>query len=761
MCLALVPRPWNGLKRRFALIRYFPIKPIHLAFLLLLLYFLIFSWTMAGLGLFVFALFNLVRNYPLKKVFQSLLCLALFAAYFGFIQYKSERDMAAAPASLSQIQMIPDTISVNGDLLSFEGKSDGQTYQVFYKLKSQKEQGYFQKLDKSLLLKVKASTEESTAQLNFKGFDYRNFLRRKGIYRIARIEVLESLEEIKGLTFFELLQDWRRKAILYCQENFPAPMQHYMTGLLFGYLDKSFEDMTELYSSLGIIHLFALSGMHVTFFLGLFRFVCLRIGLRLHVVDGLQLVFSVFYAGLTGFSVSVLRSLVQSSLATRGIKRLDNLAITVLILSIIRPNFLLTTGGVLSFSYAFVLALTSFEDLSRYARVLVESLALSLGVLPILIFYFSVYQPLSILLTAAFSLLFDLLVLPILTLAFCLSPVVKLSFFNGLFLAMEKVLIWTSNLVDKPLVFGMPNLGILLLLLLLLGFLYDCYSRKKLALVLSLIIALLFFLTKNPPSNEVTVVDIGQGDSIFLRDVRGKTVLIDVGGRIKFGQEAQWQERVSDANAERTLIPYLKSRGVARIDHLVLTHTDEDHVGDMEIIAQHFKIGEVLVSPGSLTNPEFVAKLRAMRVQVRPVKAGDSLSIMKSQLQVLYPKAVGDGGNNDSLVLYGKLLDKKFLFTGDLEEGELDLISTYPNLPVDVLKAGHHGSKGSSYPEFLKHIGADIALISAGQNNRYQHPHQETLDRFEQANMTVYRTDQQGAIRFRGLKKWTVETVRE
>jgi competence protein ComEC len=437
MCLALVPRPWNGLKRRFALIRYFPIKPIHLAFLLLLLYFLIFSWTMAGLGLFVFALFNLVRNYPLKKVFQSLLCLALFAAYFGFIQYKSERDMAAAPANLSQIQMLPDTISVNGDLLSFEGKSDGQTYQVFYKLKSQKEQGYFQKLDKSLLLKVRASTEEATAQRNFKGFDYRNFLRRKGIYRIARIEVLESLEEIKGLTFFELLQDWRRKAILYCQENFPAPMQHYMTGLLFGYLDKSFEDMTDLYSSLGIVHLFALSGMHVTFFLGLFQFVCLRIGLRLHVVDGLQLVFSVFYAGLTGFSVSVLRSLVQSSLATRGIKRLDNLAITVLILSIIRPNFLLTTGGVLSFSYAFVLALTSFEDLSRYARVLVESLALSLGVLPILIFYFSVYQPLSILLTAAFSLLFDLLVLPILTLAFCLSPVVKLSFLNGLFLSLE------------------------------------------------------------------------------------------------------------------------------------------------------------------------------------------------------------------------------------------------------------------------------------------------------------------------------------
>ncbi|MDX5039081.1 ComEC/Rec2 family competence protein, partial [Streptococcus suis] len=104
--------------------------------------------------------------------------------------------------------------------------------------------------------------------------------------------------------------------------------------------------------------------------------------------------------------------------------------------------------------------------------------------------------------------------------------------------------------------------------------------------------------------------------------------------------------------------------------------------------------------------------------------------------------------------------ETNFLFTGDLEQGELDLIETYPNLPVDVLKAGHHGSKGSSYPEFLDHIGAKIALVSAGENNRYKHPHQETLDRFDSRNIQVYRTDQQGAIRFRGWKEWRIETVR-
>lgn len=108
-----------------------------------------------------------------------------------------------------------------------------------------------------------------------------------------------------------------------------------------------------------------------------------------------------------------------------------------------------------------------------------------------------------------------------------------------------------------------------------------------------------------------------------------------------------------------------------------------------------------------------------------------------------------------------KPIEERFAATLKLAEMPRDLITSYPQLPVDVLKAGHHGSKGSSYPEFLDHIGAKIALISAGENNRYQHPHKETLERLDSQNMQVYRTDLQGAIRFRGWKQWSIETVKE
>ena len=743
------------------MIKHFPVKPIQLAFLLILLYYFCFSKGIGCLMFLLLALLFLWQQYGWKAWYQVSLCLAFFAIFFLTKANQTEQAYQAAPTQLAKIQMIPDTISVNGDLLSFRGKEAGQTYQVFYILKSEKEQEFFKNLNQTMLLSGQVDLEEATPQRNFGGFDYRTYLKHEGIYRIANLSSITEIRQQSSLSFFERLHELRRQAIVSIQRNFPAPMQHYMTGLLFGYLDKSFDEMSDVYTSLGIIHLFALSGMQVGFFVALFRFIILRLGLRRDYVDILQIPFSLVYAGLTGFSVSVIRSLIQSAFANLGIKKLDNLAFTLMTLFILMPNFLLTTGGILSFTYAFILSFIDFDELSHYQKILTECFAISLGSLPVLLYFFSVFQPLSLLLTAIFSLAFDTLILPVLTFVFLLSPLVKITALNPFFVFLETIIKFSKSLIGTPLVFGRPSLGILLLLLLIIGLLYDCYRHKKVAIFLFSIIALLFFQIKHPLENEVTVVDIGQGDSILVRDVKGQTLLIDVGGKVRFSEKKSWQKRLADSNAERTLIPYLKSRGIGKIDQLVLTHTDTDHMGDMLEVAKELKIGQVLVSPGSLTKPDFVVKLRQMKTPVHAVSAGDNLPIMGSHLQVLYPNAVGDGGNNDSVVLYGNLLGKNFLFTGDLEEeGEEQMMATYPNLPVDVLKAGHHGSKGSSRPEFLDHISPQMALISAGQNNRYKHPHQETLDRFQNQNMTIYRTDQQGAIRFRGLNHWKIETVR-
>ncbi|MEG3239848.1 DNA internalization-related competence protein ComEC/Rec2 [Streptococcus suis] len=738
-----------------------PCQPIHLALLAVAVYFAVHSFSLLTIGLLslVLTVFGVRQG---KTVFlKTLPLLALCGLFFGYQKVQWERADQSAPEQVTTVQVIPDTIEVNGDSLSFRGRADGQTYQVFYKLTSQEEQAYFQKLADLVQLEVEAEVSLPAGQRNFKGFDYQAYLKTRGIYRTVKLTAIKKIVLVQSWNVFDWLSSWRRQALVYVKTNFPAPMSHYMTGLLFGELDSDFDQMSDLYSSLGIIHLFALSGMQVGFFIDKFRWILLRLGLTKEAVDKLQIPFSLFYAGLTGFSVSVVRSLVQKILGNMGLRKLDNFAVTVFVCLLILPRFLLTAGGVLTFTYAFLLTVFDFEDLGQVKKVAVESLSISLGILPVLMTYFYAFQPLSILLTFVFSFVFDILLLPGLSVIFLLSPLVKITWVNGFFVFMEKIIVWVADLGLRPWILGKPSELVLLLLLVSLFLLYDFHRKKNWLLGLSLVLALLFFITKHPLENEVTVVDIGQGDSIFLRDMRGRTVLIDVGGRVDFAAKEAWQERSSQANAERTLIPYLHSRGVDRIDSLVLTHTDTDHVGDVLEVAKQVQIGRIVVSPGSLTVPDFVATLKKINVPVHVVKVGDRLPIFDSYLEVLYPDGTGDGGNNDSIVLYGRLLETNFLFTGDLEQGELDLIESYPNLPVDVLKAGHHGSKGSSYPEFLDHIEAKIALVSAGENNRYKHPHQETLDRFDSRDIQVYRTDQQGAIRFRGWREWRIETVRE
>lgn len=760
MFQALATRPWKAFDLMSRSIK-LPCQPIHLALLAVAAYFAVHSFSLLTMGLlsFLLVVFGFRQG---KAVFlKTLPLLALFGLFFGCQKVQWERADQSAPEQVTTVQVIPDTIEVNGDSLSFRGRADGQTYQVFYKLASQEEQAYFQKLTDLVQLEVEAEVSLPAGQRNFKGFDYQAYLKTQGIYRTVTITAIKKISSVQSWNVFDWLSSWRRQALVYVKTNFPAPMSHYMTGLLFGELDSDFDQMSDLYSSLGIIHLFALSGMQVGFFIDKFRWILLRLGLTKETVDKLQIPFSLVYAGLTGFSVSVVRSLVQKILGNLGLRKLDNFAVTVFVCLLILPRFLLTAGGILTFTYAFLLTVFDFEDLGQVKKAAVESLSISLGILPILMTYFYAFQPLSILLTFVFSFVFDVLLLPGLSVIFLLSPLVKMTWVNGFFVLMEKIIVWVADLGLRPWILGKPSGVILVLLLVCLFLLYDFHRKKKWLLGLSLVLALLFFITKHPLENEVTVVDIGQGDSIFLRDMRGRTVLIDVGGRVDFAAKEEWQERSSQANAERTLIPYLHSRGVDRIDSLVLTHTDTDHVGDVLEVAKQVQIGRIVVSPGSLTVPDFVATLKEINAPVHVVKVGDRLPIFDSYLEVLYPDGTGDGGNNDSIVLYGRLLETNFLFTGDLEQGELDLIETYPNLPVDVLKAGHHGSKGSSYPEFLDHIEAKIVLISAGENNRYKHPHQETLDRFDSRNIQVYRTDQQGAIRFRGWREWRIETVRE
>ena len=740
-----------------------PINLFSLALLIAALYFTIFNTNVYAIGALSFLLGCFLKHHWKNKAALKLVGLvgSFFLVYFLFLHHRATIQDKQAPTAINQVTLVADTLSVNGEQLSAIGKAKGQTYQVFYRLKSEKEQHFFKTTSQTLVLKGKIKLSLAIGQRNFQGFNYQSYLASQGIYRMAQIEHLDHVVPQKSLSPLAFLHQLRRRALVHIQTHFPNPMRHYMTGLLFGYLDKEFDEQSQLYTSLGIIHLFALSGMQVGFFLGWFRYGLLRLGLPKDYLLIILLPFSLCYGLMTGWTASVLRSLIQSLLAEFGIKKLDNMGITLLLLFLFLPHFLLTVGGVLSCSYAFLLCLFDFEEMSSLKKSICTSLVLSLGILPFLTFYYGTFQPVSLILTAMFSIVFDSFLLPVLTVFFVLSGLVIFSQINPLFEWMETFLTWIQSWIGQPLILGKPSLFQFGLMIAVLVMLFDFWKKPQFRVCLLMIFSLLMVWVKHPLTNEVTMVDVGQGDSIFLRSMKGDTILIDVGGKVTFGSKEKWQEASQTSNAEKALIPYLQARGVSQIDHLVLTHTDTDHIGDLEEVTKRFKIKEICVSQGALTKPSFVKRLRTLKCPVRTLKAGDNLPMMGRKLQVLYPNKVGDGGNNDSIVLYGKLLGSSFLFTGDLEkEGEEELMVSYPNLKASVLKAGHHGSKGSSSEAFLDQLHPSLALVSAGENNRYKHPNDETLKRFKKRHIKVLRTDQNGAIRFKGWFKWSSETVR-
>ncbi len=732
----------------------FPIPKIYLSFLLLWLYYAIFSASFLALLGLVFLVICLFLQFPWKTVVKILLVCSLFGSWFVFQKWQQEESSQHLVNTVDTVRVLPDTIKVNGDSLSFRGKADGRLFQVYYKLQSESEKEKFQQLSElhEIVVKGKLAIPQGTS--NFAGFDYRNYLKTQGIYQSLTISEIVELKKASSWDIGENLSSLRRKAVVWIKRNFPDPMRNYMTGLLLGHLDTDFEEMNELYSSLGIIHLFALSGMQVGFFMDAFKKLFLRLGLTQEKFKWLAYPFSLVYAGLTGFSASVIRSLLQKLLAQHGFKGLDNFALTILILFLIMPNFFLTAGGVLSCAYAFILTMTG-EEVEGIKGLVRESCIISLGILPILSFYFSEFQPWSILLTFAFSFLFDTVLLPLLSILFCLSFIYPITQFNFLFEWLENIIRYISQLSTRPLVFGQPSLWILILLLITLALIYDYRKNLKKISMLVIVVVSLLFITKHPMENEITVLDMEQGRSIFLRDTTGKTILLDVGEKSEREKKEAWQEKVTTSNAKRSLIPYLKSRGVAKIDQLVLMDNEPKQLDHLLEISKAFVIREILVTEETLSQREFMNKLTESKVKVGVIKTGQQLSIFGSSLEVIDSQ---NRENKGSIALYGKLLNQTFLVTGNTEEKFLT--SHYPKFQADVVINHQKLSKKNSDIEAFKTFQPKVTVISVDKKKTFKVKNGENNQEDKNIENSIYKTDTKGAIRFKGWSSWQIETVR-
>ncbi len=253
---------------------------------------------------------------------------------------------------------------------------------------------------------------------------------------------------------------------------------------------------------------------------------------------------------------------------------------------------------------------------------------------------------------------------------------------------------------------------------------------------------------------ELTVLDVGQGDSLFVVSPHGRTLLIDGGGA--FGGFPGREEHNGIDPGEEAVSPYLWSRGFQKLDVVALTHAHQDHIGGLPAIFENFQVGTLWIGreaeSAALANLENLAREKKIRV-VREIR-GNAFSWDGVETQLLWPEIapteVGPAPkNNDSLVMRLKYGKRSIMLTGDAEkqaESSMLADNSEEALRADVLKVGHHGSKNSTMPGFLAAVRPRVAVISAGEDNIYGHPNPEFLERLTNAGVRILRTDKDGAV---------------
>ncbi len=249
---------------------------------------------------------------------------------------------------------------------------------------------------------------------------------------------------------------------------------------------------------------------------------------------------------------------------------------------------------------------------------------------------------------------------------------------------------------------------------------------------------------------ELTVLDVGQGDSIFASFPDGRTMLIDGGGEA--GSTWSHGQRSGPDVGEDVVASFLWSRGVKRVDVIALSHAHHDHMDGLRAVLNDFSVGELWLGLDSDT-PAFrelldEAKSRGVKIIFR--HQGERLDFGGAQVAVVWPPEPGGiplTTNNDSLVLALQDGATRFLLPGDVEaKAEKELISSGENVRADFLKVPHHGSKSSSTEPFLEEVAPRFAVISVGDGNPFGHPNDSVLTRYEEHHTRIFRTDQDGAI---------------
>ena len=620
-----------------------------------------------------------------------------------------------------------------------------------------------------------------SARRNPGGFDYRAYLKTRNITGLFILS--KNFPPVR--TGFRKGNPVLHRAVYPLRRQIARILNHHYTGqsrallkaLILGDRTDISDENREFFQRIGIIHILAVSGLHVGFVLVLLKtlFGLLRIPGSWQAF--LIIFFLILFCLITQSKPPVIRATLMASLYLIGltIERqpdpFNTLGVTGLILLIRNPLMLFDTGFQLSFSAVFSILylypkwkhLPGFRQCHSWCMrhrlfkniwpLWLVSLSAQLGTLPVVIVAFNripIIGPLSNLFAIPVTGL--IVVYGFISLIFAPFSQWIAAVFASLTSVLVHLLYEAAKLFNAfPLAsttLPAPHPAHLLLyicVLLLWIHWTSCVHRRRFILAGMLLLNwTVWHAVFNSPATRLTYVqlDVGQGDSAVLHIPKRRTLIIDGGDR-KPGFDA----------GKNVLIPYLRHHGIRHIDTVILTHAHNDHIGGLIAVAAAFSIRQILMSDTlsrSGAMREFLNIIKKRHIPVRIITAPDSLKFPGVICYFLSPEQSmqrHNNWNNRSLVMQLVFGRHRFLCMGDAEHEVEDLlIRQYPSLSADVIKVGHHGSGSSTGDRFLNHIHPEHAMISVGRKNRFGHPDSSVIKRLKNAGTAVYRTDQDGAV---------------
>lgn len=686
--------------------------------------------------------------------------------YYVSFELQKLNEPLALPTTLTWT----DEYKINGATIrGFMKDERGRTIYVAYNLKSEEEKNTFENtplVGKQFF--VEGTLEKTDFPAHQYAFDMDDYLKGKGAIGIVEISHLDYLKTKSSIPQKISIQRFKLKQ--HIEEHFPQTLVAEAQSLLIGLQENVDRDTTRAYQKLGITHIFAISGLHVAIMSFLFYQGLLRLRVRREFATIVLIVLLPVYAILAGGAPSVWRavSVVVFLLITRlkwHIPINDALAISFIGFVLLEPWVIYQIGFQLSY-LATVSLIYSSRLLTSFKTWWMQSLLITfvsqLIVYPLLLLHFYELSISSFIMNIFFVPLFSFIVLPM-NILLLISSFIPGPIANILFLIYEpcRVLLGDAIIFLQSIPYqmwtpGKPTFFLILLMYCSVFFTFYLMDIRakiiKILFVLFIPIVVVQFSGKLYTDVKISFINVGQGDCILVELPFQKGVyLIDSGGLLRFEQE-EWKQRNEQYEVGRqVVVPYLRGKGIGAIDTLIITHADADHVEGAEEILQEIRVKEIHITPNSYNKEimnDLLVEAKRQNVPIIEQIYGNWWKNGDVTFQYIWPSETEYEGNNDSLVLLMTAGNFTSLFTGDLEEeGELALVKRYPRLKnIDLLKAGHHGSKTSSSESFVQQLHPTLTIFNAGKDNRYGHPHEEVVERFHTRGLKTLTTGEVGTI---------------